>query len=163
MIQDVLAFARGQSQVLPRKVWIRDFFNEVEEMLQIELAGSRVQFVVDAQYKGGVRIDDAKMKRVLTNLARNAREAMGGHGGELRITASEEGERVVLRVSDTGPGIPPEMEGRLFQSFSTFGKSHGTGLGLAIVKTIIDQHEGTLEVHSLPRQGTTFVIGLHRA
>ena len=160
MIHDVLAFARGESQVLPRKVWMRDFLSEIEEMLRIELEGSGVVLSVEAVYRGGVRMDDAKMKRVLTNLARNAREAMGLRGGELRITALESEGRAVLRVSDTGPGIPAEMEGRLFESFATFGKEHGTGLGLAVVKAIVDQHDGTLEVLSVPGEGTTFNIGL---
>lgn len=160
MIQDVLAFARGQSQVLPRKVWVREFLAEVEEALRIELEGGRVALTVDAHYKGAVRMDDAKMKRVITNLARNAREAMGAEGGALRIVAAEVDGRLHLSVSDTGPGIPKAMEDRLFESFATFGKAHGTGLGLAIVKTIVDQHEGTLEVASRPGEGTTFVIGL---
>jgi len=160
MIHDVLAFSRGQSQVLPRKVWVREFLAEIEEALRIELEGSRVELAVDAEYKGAVRMDDAKMKRVLTNLARNAREAMGHEGGALRIVATEADGRLQLRVSDTGPGIPKAMEGRLFESFATHGKAHGTGLGLAIVKTIVDQHEGTLAVESRPGQGTTFIIGL---
>lgn len=166
MIHDVLAFARGQSQVLPRKVWARDFMSEIEEMLRIELAGSRVEARVEASYRGGVRMDEAKMKRVVTNLVRNAREAMGEAGGALTVSIAEDpGARgwVRLTVEDTGPGIPAEMEGRLFQSFSSYGKAHGTGLGLAIVKTIVDQHEGTLEVSSRPGIGTTFVIGLHAA
>ena len=163
MIHDVLAFARGQSQVLPRKLWMREFMGDLEEMLQIELAGSRVTHVVDDRYRGSVRMDDAKMKRVMTNLVRNAREAMGGVGGEISIVAEadpNDAKRVFLRVTDTGPGIPAEMEGRLFQSFATHGKAQGTGLGLAIVKTIVDQHEGTLSVRSKPGVGTTFEIGL---
>jgi hypothetical protein len=58
-------------------------------------------------------------------------------------------------VSDTGPGIPPEIEGRLFQSFVTAGKADGTGLGLAIVKKIAEEHGGTVSVHSTSR-GATF-------
>ncbi len=163
MIHDVLAFARGQSQVLPRKLWMRDFMSDLEEMLQIELAGSRVTHVVDDRYRGSVRMDDAKMKRVMTNLVRNAREAMADAGGQITIAAEadpNDATRVLLRVTDTGPGIPAEMEGRLFQSFATHGKAQGTGLGLAIVKTIVDQHDGTLSVRSKPGVGTTFEIGL---
>jgi len=166
MIQDVLAFARGQSQVLPRRLWMRDFMGDLAEMLQIELAGSKVNVSMADTYRGAVRMDDAKMKRVVTNLVRNALEAMGEAGGELRIGATldqNDAGRVIISVSDTGPGIPKEMEGRLFQSFATHGKAHGTGLGLAIVKTIVDQHEGTLEVRSTPGVGTTFEISLPAA
>ena len=53
-----------------------------------------------------------------------------------------------MTFSDTGPGIPKEIEHRLFQSFVTSGKKGGTGLGLAIVKKIVDEHGGTITVHS---------------
>ena len=61
-------------------------------------------------------------------------------------------------VSDSGPGIPPEMRGRLFEMFST-GKKGGTGLGLAICKKIVDDHHGTIACES-GSGGTTFVIRL---
>lgn len=166
MIHDVLAFARGRSQVLPRKVWVREFLGEIEEMLEIELAESTVRPTVVAGYTGAVRMDAAKMKRVVTNLVRNAREAMGASGGELTIRVDADADKpgwVRLGVRDTGPGIPEEMEGRLFESFASFGKINGTGLGLAIVKKIVDQHEGTLEVTSAPGRGTEFSIGLPTA
>lgn len=163
MIHDVLAFAKGTSEVLPRKVFAREFMHDLEEILRLDLDGTPVTLVMQVDFRGALRIDDAKMKRVVMNLARNAREAMGEHGGELRIALREDGDFVVLSVSDTGPGIPKEMEGRLFQSFATHGKANGTGLGLAIVKTIVDQHEGTLTVSSEPGRGTTFAIGLPAA
>ena len=65
----------------------------------------------------------------------------------------------MIVVSDTGQGIPKEIEGRLFQSFVTAGKQGGTGLGLAIVKKIVDEHGGSIETRSSNR-GTTFVIRL---
>lgn len=163
MIQDVLAFARGQSQVLPRKVFVRDFVQALDEMLRVEVEHVPVRLSVVAEAKGAMRIDEGKMKRVVTNLARNAIEAMGAAGGELEVRVSDDAQRpgrVVLSVRDTGPGIPPEMEGRLFREFASHGKTNGTGLGLAIVKQIVDQHEGTLEVVSAPGRGTTFVVGL---
>jgi signal transduction histidine kinase len=62
-------------------------------------------------------------------------------------------------VSDTGPGIPADVEGRMFQSFVTSGKRGGTGLGLAIVKKIVDEHSGRIEVKS-SREGAKFVLRL---
>ena len=61
-------------------------------------------------------------------------------------------------IEDDGPGIPSEMEGRLFDSFATHGKAYGTGLGLAIVKRVVDAHQGTIEVVSAPTEGTTITI-----
>jgi len=137
--------------------------HDLEEIMRLDLDGTPVRLVLQIDYKGALRIDDAKMKRVVMNLARNAREAMGEAGGELRIGLREDGDRIALSVADTGPGIPKEMEGRLIQSFATHGKANGTGLGLAIVKTIVDQHEGTLTVSSEPGRGTTFEISLPSA
>jgi signal transduction histidine kinase len=64
-----------------------------------------------------------------------------------------------MSFSDTGPGIPKEIEHRLFQSFVTSGKRGGTGLGLAIVKKIVDEHGGTITVQSTSR-GATFKMRL---
>jgi signal transduction histidine kinase len=64
-----------------------------------------------------------------------------------------------ILVSDTGPGIPKEIEGRLFQSFVTAGKKEGTGLGLAIVKKIAEEHGGSVEVRPSD-VGATFELRL---
>ena len=62
-----------------------------------------------------------------------------------------------VSITDSGPGIPPEVMARLFEPFYTT-KASGTGLGLAIVRRIVEAHHGSVEVHSTPGQGTTFVI-----
>lgn len=159
MIQELLEFARGESQALLRKVSVKDFFAELSELLEAEFAGSGIELVVDAPYRGAVRMDTAKMLRAVFNLARNAKEAMG-EAGRFTVRAEERDGQVLLSFGDTGPGIPKEMEGRLFDSFATFGKKNGTGLGLAIVKKIVDEHHGTLSVSSEPGHGTTFTIAL---
>jgi len=160
MIQEVLAFARGHTEVLLRKVWVRDFLADLQEMLDAELEGTKVTLVIEAVYKGAARMDDAKMRRAVANLARNAREAMGEDGGTFSVTVTEADGIVTFAFADSGPGIPPEMERRLFESFATHGKASGTGLGLAIVKKIVDEHGGVLSVASVPGQGTTFRIGV---
>jgi signal transduction histidine kinase len=166
MIKEILAFAKGQQDLFLRKVWVRDLLADLEELLRAEPTETNgdatVTLVIDPAYKGAVKADEAKLKRALLNLAKNAREAMGQSGGTLTISAAESAGRIVFSVSDTGPGIPAEMEGRLFQSFATHGKDSGTGLGLAIVKTIVEQHEGTLDVSSGPT-GTTFTLSLSPA
>lgn len=96
---------------------------------------------------------------MLHNLTRNAVEAMGSRGGKLTVRVSREGTDLVVAVSDTGKGIPKEIEDKLFLSFVTSGKRGGTGLGLAIVKKIIDEHAGSIAVKSTAH-GATFTVRL---
>jgi signal transduction histidine kinase len=159
MTGELLAFARGESQVLLRKVHLSQFLKDLAVVLEEEFSGSGVALVIEPLYAGAARFDENKLRRAIFNLARNAREAMGGEG-EFRIRVEREGDEVVLTFADTGPGIPDEMEGRLFESFATYGKENGTGLGLAIVKAIVDEHHGTIEVTSRRGEGTTFTLRL---
>jgi signal transduction histidine kinase len=156
MIKELLSFTRGDSSILIRKVYVQHFVREVEDMLRRLLAnrpGISIQTKVG--YRGAVRLDDLKLKRAITNLAKNAFEAMG-EGGVLTLAVEQIGDQVELAVSDTGPGLPPEIEGRLFEQFATHGKKEGTGLGLALVKKIVDDHHGEIRVESRRGEGCTF-------
>ena len=110
--------------------------------------------------------DGAKMKQVLLNLVLNAVQAMPD-GGVLTLAAtmapanSQESPAVQLIVSDTGTGIPPELQSRVFDPFFTT-KDQGTGLGLAIVHALVEAHQGRIDVESKAGQGTSFVITLPR-
>jgi len=164
MQRDVLEFARGEKTVLIRKVYLSKFFGDVREQLQMQLARVGVELVIELADKGVARFDEGKILRVIHNLARNAAEAMGDKGGKLTIKVTREKDKhgeetLILTFSDTGPGIPKEIEHRLFQSFVTSGKKGGTGLGLAITKRIAEEHGGTVSVHSSSR-GATFKMRL---
>lgn len=159
MTHEVLAFARGQREVLVQKVYVDRFVEAVREMLVPETQSYGVEFEVDVQYDGVARFDESKLKRVIFNLARNACQAMG-QGGTFSWRVAREGEALVFECRDTGPGIPREMEGKLFESFATHGKSDGTGLGLAMAKKIVDAHCGSITCSSLPGAGATFRICL---
>ncbi len=108
--------------------------------------------------------DPDQLKEVLANLVFNACEAMGHAGG--RITLSEEvgfadplGKVAVVRVADTGPGIPEDMLETVFAPFVS-SKEEGTGLGLAIARRIVEEHGGWLTVRSKPGEGATFTLTL---
>jgi len=160
MQRDVLEFARGERNTLVRKVYLAKFFGELKEQLQTPLARLGVELVIDLQDKGTARFDEGKITRVVHNLARNAAEAMADKGGKLTIKVTRAKDNtVVVTFTDTGPGIPKEIEHRLFQSFVTSGKKGGTGLGLAITKRIVEEHGGTIAVRSSSK-GATFTLKL---
>jgi signal transduction histidine kinase/putative methionine-R-sulfoxide reductase with GAF domain len=159
MQREVLEFARGERSILLRKVYLTKFFEDLEKQLLREIDGTGVQLVVELEDRGTARFDESKMTRVIHNLARNAVEAMGSYGGTLTVRVARDDGDLVVSVSDTGRGIPKEIEGKLFQSFVTMGKRGGTGLGLAIVKKIVDEHGGSISVDSSPR-GATFTLRL---
>jgi two-component system NtrC family sensor kinase len=111
-------------------------------------------------------MDPDRMRRVLINIASNARDAMP-KGGTFTITTRQCGDRWELSLHDTGTGIPPQLRSRIFKPFVTFGKEHGTGLGLAIVREIVEAHGGTIQVQSKvsgedgsETSGTTFIVSL---
>jgi len=148
MQREVLEFARGERTIFIRKVYLKKFFADITRQLSHEVDGRAVELELDVDTKVVARFDENRVARAIHNLARNAVEAMAERGGTLTIKAFAESSDLVIRVRDTGPGIPPEVEGRLFQSFVSAGKKSGTGLGLAIVKKIAEEHGGSVEVQS---------------
>lgn len=108
--------------------------------------------------------DPGQLQQVITNLLLNAADAMQGQG---KITVTSRFDRqkdgVILRFTDTGCGIPPEIRDKIFEPFfTTKPPGKGTGLGLAIVYSVIQRHGGTIEVDSAAGKGTTFTIRLPR-
>jgi len=159
MQREVLEFARGEKSILIRKVYLSKFFEDVRGQLEKDFKNRDIELVVDVRDKGTARFDEGKMLRVVHNLARNAAEAMADRGGKFSIVVRKDkkAKELVVTFADDGPGIPKEIEHRLFQSFATSGKKGGTGLGLAIVKKIAEEHNGTITAHST-RAGVTFEL-----
>jgi len=101
-----------------------------------------------------------QLSEVFMNLIVNARDAMPS-GGALKIRADVDTDNTVLvRVSDSGPGIAPEIMAHLFEPFHTTKGENGTGLGLAICYRIVEEHKGEIWAESQPGQGTTFLVRL---
>ncbi|HYQ18441.1 MAG TPA: GAF domain-containing sensor histidine kinase [Polyangiaceae bacterium] len=160
MQREVLEFARGERTLFVRRVYLHKFFADLRRQLELELqlSGRPIELKLDIDTKVVARFDEARLARAVHNLARNAMEAMAD-GGVLTLHGKLEGKDLLIAVSDTGPGIPPAIEGRLFQSFVTMGKDGGTGLGLAIVKKIVEEHGGRVMVKSSPK-GASFELRL---
>ena len=110
-----------------------------------------------------VHIDQGRLKRAITNIVDNAVQAVADHPGERRVAlATEAGDTVRIIVTDSGPGIAPDILPKIFDPlFST--KSFGTGLGLPTAKQIIEQHGGAIAVESVLARGTRVEITLPRA
>ncbi len=157
MTREVLAFARGDTDLVVRKVYMNRFAEDLTTQLGTAIAGRGIQLTVDAKYDGIAFFDEQKLIRVFHNLTSNAVEAMP-EGGNLVVTIDRDGDEVLFSVKDNGPGIPVAVHARLFELFAT-GRKGGTGLGLAIVKRIVQDHHGTVTCET-GSTGTTFVIRL---
>ena len=160
MQREVLEFARGERTLFVRRVYLHKFFGDLRRQLELELKlnGKPIELKLNVDTKVVARFDEARVARAVHNLCRNAIEAMD-KGGVLTLKGKLDGKDLLIAVSDNGPGIPPAIEDRLFQSFVTLGKDGGTGLGLAIVKKIVEEHGGTVTVKSSSR-GATFELRL---
>lgn len=108
--------------------------------------------------------NEARLGQVFLNLIVNAAQSLPpgqAEQNEIRVTTSVEGERVIIEVSDTGAGIPPQIIGRIFDAFfTTKAVGVGTGLGLAICQRIVTDMGGTLTVESELGKGTTFRVSV---
>jgi two-component system, NtrC family, nitrogen regulation sensor histidine kinase NtrY len=104
--------------------------------------------------------DRDQIVQVVTNLVQNAQQALAGRvNGRVEVRLRREQDKLVLSVTDNGPGIAPEMQGRLFEPYATT-KAEGTGLGLAIVERIVVEHGGEITAGAAPGGGAAFVVKL---
>ena len=138
-------------------------------LLSGQLERAAIQLVLEAPPDIWVRVDPQQIGQVLINLVQNGAESIG-RNGVIRLRARPGTARlggrtrsvVRLEVSDTGRGIPPEVQKRLFDPFFTT-KPEGTGLGLSIAARIVEQQGGALEYTTQPGRGTTFSLILPEA
>jgi PAS domain S-box-containing protein len=126
--------------------------------LQYKSAGHR--FDIDIPPGLTVQADPVRLELILRNLVDNAIK-YSPSGGQVTIFAKQDGENLVAGVSDQGPGIPPEEQGKLFMRFSRLEQSvrsgaGGIGLGLSVCRTLVEAHGGRIWVESQPGQGSTF-------
>jgi signal transduction histidine kinase len=104
-----------------------------------------------------------EFNQVLTNLVQNAIEAAPDGTGKVRVRGEGDGDAIILSVADNGPGIPADVQARLFTPFfTTKGPGRGMGLGLTIVRRVVQSMGGTLQVVSAPGSGAEFVVRVPR-
>jgi len=168
MTTETLDFARGAERLVLRWVPLGILLAELVAGIEAELPGLAVErdFDVPGGRRGTLDVD--KIRRAVSNVAANARDAMGGRGRlrfSARILASADGsgERLELLLADEGPGVSPEIRDRVFEPFVTLGKKRGTGLGLAVARRFVEDHGGSLELlppPEPPARGACFRFAL---
>lgn len=162
-IREMLELCLDRSRGRNRKVEVsglRAVVAAAVDRIAITAEFQAVHIVQDVPERLLIAMDRHRIHRVLVNLLVNALEVMP-EGGTIHVSAVTEGRSVLIRVRDTGPGIAPEIRGRLFQPFATAGKADGLGLGLAFSRQAAIDHGGEIWAES-PRRGACLVIRLPR-
>ena len=156
-------FARRDVDRRLERVDLRDVVRQAIEIVQprwsqSDLNGTPIMVRQQLGSVPGIQARGAELREALINLVLNSVDAMP-RGGSITLETRHEGNWVLLSITDTGTGIPPDVRRRIFEPFFTT-KESGTGLGLSIISGIISSYGGTIDVDSEFGRGTTFTIRL---
>ncbi len=157
MVEEILEFSRGDKMKLNLQPCdVEDFVAEIAEVLGRHFSEHQIRIVTRLTCKEKMYADKEKLKRVFSNIANNAKDAIKEHGKFSINTYSHKNTHVEFRLADSGVGIPPHVRENIFEPFVTYGKKRGTGLGMSITKKIIEDHGGKIWVVSEEGKGTIF-------
>ena len=158
IVRNLLDFAR-QSKAQQQPTDINQVVQQTLDLIRQHVEKSQV--VIEEEYAphlAPLSLDGGQIKQVFLNLVTNAIQAMP-QGGRLRVNTAQMGDEVVVAVSDSGMGIPPEALDRIFDPFfTTKPVGQGTGLGLSVSLGIVREHSGRITVESQLGQGSTFQV-----
>lgn len=168
IVKDFLQFARPSEPELMR-IPAERILQEVQDLLKTELEEAAIELKLLVLQPASIFADTHQLKQVLINLIQNSADSIGRNGmitlglkAGMGAFAGDNRSAAILFVTDTGKGIPAEVQKRLFDPFFTT-KEGGTGLGLAIAARIVEKHGGLLRYKSEVHRGTTFEIVLPSA
>ncbi|MFT4743759.1 MAG: signal transduction histidine kinase [Yoonia sp.] len=166
LCESTLAFGRVDepAPVLTR-VNLASIVSDVIDSERLAAGDFDLSFSEDIPAGMTLRADGEQLFRAIFNLVRNARQAiMATHkAGEINVEGYEDDNAWWIRVTDTGPGLPPRAQEHLFQPFQGGVRKGGSGLGLVIAADLVRGHGGRLELSKTGTEGTTFVIQLPKA
>ncbi|MGB1288588.1 MAG: sensor histidine kinase, partial [Aggregatilineales bacterium] len=167
LIDDLLDLAHIESglDLALKDVHVRNLLESCVEVLQQRSAEKNLTVTVDIpshiQY---VQADEARLRQIFNNLVGNAVKYTP-NGGHVEINATTRRNYIYVSVIDDGPGISPDDQAKIFERFYRVRNEHtedidGTGLGLAIVKSLVEAHNGAIDIKSQPGEGSTFRVML---
>jgi|CXWL01.1.fsa_nt_gi PAS domain S-box-containing protein len=158
IVGNLLNFSRTGNSEEFGPIEVNKLLNDTLQLLEPQLRTSNIEIAKEyAKEPPAIHASSGKLQQVFTNLILNARDSMFAGGTITLRTQNNNGDGVVVEVSDTGEGIPAENLTKVFDPFfTTKGVGNGTGLGLAVTYGIIQEHAGTIEVQSVEGEGTTF-------
>jgi signal transduction histidine kinase len=159
LANELLDYSRGDIRLNPTIVRLDEFFEHLREIIEERFRARGIAIHLDLEFRGPAILDANRLLRVFLNLADNAWKAMP-KGGELRIRVWKAGGTLRAEVSDSGVGMSPEVQAKIFTPFFSSSEMGGTGLGMSIVKSIIEAHHGTVTFTSEVNKGTTFRLCL---
>lgn len=163
LCESTLAFGKAEEPA-PRlsRVYLADIVSDVVDSERLSVGDHDISFAEDVPGVLQVRADAEQLYRVIFNLVRNARQAItqSGEAGEISIHAEEDDTRWLIRVADTGPGLPKKAREHLFTPFQGGATKGGSGLGLVIAQELIRGHGGALRLVQTGPDGTSFEISL---
>src|SRR5689334_24021461 len=156
--EQILNFARPVT-LAPNRVDLNEVARDVIQLLSTEIAAHSIETKLELDSAPVVgMLDEPSIRATALNLVINAVHAMPA-GGNLTISTSTNGDKLLMVISDTGTGMTPDQIKRIFEPFSTT-KSRGLGLGMPYAQKIIQQHGGQIIVESQPGKGTEVRIEL---
>jgi signal transduction histidine kinase len=160
-IDELLLFAKPEDpRSCLRPYALSGLVASLKEAFALRLASAGVRFDVQLGFQGTVWIRPPHIYRVLENLLQNALDAAGAGGQVLLASEETRPGEVLIRLADSGAGIPEEIRESLFEPFVTRHKAGGTGLGLAIVKKIVHEHGGRVWEEPWTLRGACFHLVL---
>ena len=166
LCETTLAFGRVEEpQPALTRLDLQELVDELLEGERLAVAEDELAFAGEIPVGMMIRADGEQIYRVLSNLVRNARQAIVAtrEPGEIRIRATEDDNSWCITVADTGPGLPAKAKEHLFQPFQGGVRKGGSGLGLVIAADLIRGHGGRLELTKTDATGTVFTINLPKA